>query len=29
MVREGLRPPPGIVDRDFDIAISADEYRSD
>lgn len=26
MVREGLRPPPGIVDADFNIAISDDEY---
>lgn len=25
MVKEGLRPPPGIVDKDFQIAISEDE----
>lgn len=24
MVKEGLRPPPGIVDPDFNIAISDD-----
>jgi hypothetical protein len=25
MVKEGLRPPPGIVDADFKIVISEDE----
>jgi hypothetical protein len=25
MVKEGLRPPPGIVDADFKITISEDE----
>lgn len=24
MLKEGLRPPPGIVDRDFDIQVSDD-----
>lgn len=28
MVREGMRPPPGIVDHDFDIEIS-DDYSDD
>ena len=26
MVREGMRPPPGIVDPDFNIDISDDEH---
>jgi hypothetical protein len=25
MVREGMRPPPGIVDHDFNVAISDDD----
>jgi hypothetical protein len=29
MVKEGLRPPPGIVDADFKIVISEDEDEDD
>lgn len=29
MVREGMRPPPGIVDADFEIAISDDNREDD
>lgn len=29
MVKEGLRPPPGIVEPDFDIAISEDDEEDD
>jgi len=29
MVKEGLRPPPGIVDPDFRVAISEDEDPGD
>jgi len=29
MVRDGMRPPPGIVDNDFNIAISDDDDDED
>jgi hypothetical protein len=29
MIREGIRPPPGIVDADFEIAISDDNREDD
>jgi hypothetical protein len=29
MVKEGMRPPPGIVDPDFNIKISDDEDEVD
>ena len=29
MVREGMRPPPGIVDPDFNIDISGDNRDDD
>lgn len=29
MLKEGLRPPPGIVDQDFGIAVSGDEAENE